>query len=451
MKPPFMQACWKTLGLTGLGMLCAATGIPAAPGDTAAKPGWSLARCVEEGLRRSPRLAETAARRDGAEAAAAAARAGRWPTFGMRGNYAYVSETMSLRLGEMVASGLPEIQLGQNHSYDLQLAAEAPLFTGGALTGEIRSREAARWATDHELRADSLAVLHDIRQAYFGALGSAAREQAAQVAEERLRRHIGELEAAIEIGAATGEARIQALARLLQAEQRRIVARGDARTARLILGRWVGQSGVEIDPAGDLSASLLPPGTTPQAMAADVTLRPELAMLSARADQTRAQAAGARAAYFPSLVAQAALHEGRPGVDPIADEWTTYATAGLVLRWSLWEWGERDQRVESARAHVRAIEHQRAEVLDELAQALAVARVQWEAAVDQEAKATERLTLEQQRLHLVAGRYREGAATESERLDAEDDLAAAEIQLAEVRARVRLAEVEILRFAPVVR
>jgi len=407
---------------------------------------WTLARCTQEALRRSPRLSEGAARVSGAEAAAGEARAGRWPMLTARGSYGYISETMILPLGEKVFPGLPEIELGTNHSYDAQLAAEALLFTGGALSGRIRAQEAALRATRHELRADTLGLLRDVRSAFFTALGAEAQQGAAEVAEMRLRRHVEELTAAIEIGTASAEVRIQALARLRHAEQRRIGAAADARAARLVLGRWVGRAGSEIRPAGDLSATLLLPDLAGTASAVDAAARPELSALGERVAQSRAQASAARAGYLPTLVARAALHEGRPGIDFIEDEWMSYATAGLVLQWTLWEWGARGKRVEQARAQERAADERRAELTDRFAQALAVAQVHWQAAREQALKASERVELERRRLELVKGRYRDGAAMENERLDAEDDLAAAESELAASRARVRLTEVEILQF-----
>jgi len=445
-----LSGLWTAVALSLLGVLFAAPqSAPAADAPRTAQPelSWTLERCEREALSSSPRLAEAAARREGAAAAAAAARARRWPVLALQGGYSYVSEVMRLRLAEILSPGAPEIELGRNHAVDLQLSAEAPLFTGGALAGEIRAREAAGRAAHHEVRAESLAVLHDVRQAYFGALGAVARQQVEAVATERLRRHIEELDAAIEIGTGTPESRLQAFSRLRRAEQRAIAAEGETRAARLVLGHALGRAGSEVHPAGDLSRSLLPADSTARAPAIDAAARPELAALSALADRSRAATQAARADCFPSLVARAALHEGRPGVDPVADEWMSYATAGLVLRWSLWEWGARNRRLESARAEERAVAHRRTAALDGYVQALSIARAQWEAAQAQEAKAGERVALERQRRELVTGRYRDGAASESERLDAEDDLAQAESEWAAARARVRLAEADLLQFA----
>jgi outer membrane protein TolC len=102
--------------------------------------------------------------------------------------------------------------------------------------------------------------------------------------------------------------------------------------------------------------------------------------------------------------------------------------------------------VRQARATGRALEERRAELRQALRSGLDAARVLLRAAEEQCARAAERADLERQRLGFVEARFRQGIASESERLDAEDDLAAAEIDFAGAKAAVRLAEAEVLYF-----
>lgn len=408
-------------------------------------PQWTLEACVRAALNASPRLTETGARAGAAEAAASEARAQRWPHLSLRGGYAYISETMQMPLGKFVP-GLPSIELGTNHSYDVQLGAEVALFTGGALGERIAAREAAARASRHEQRADTLIVLREVRTAFFAALAAEAQARASELAEGRLARHIEDLQQRIAAGASSEEARTQAMARLREAQIRRAEALATARAARLDLGRRSGCPGEEIDPDGRLDRSLLPPGFSAETGADPAQDQPALRALAERMTQSRAQVAAARAGYYPTILAQASVHEGRPGVDPIADAWMSYATAGLALEWSVWEWGARANRVEQARAAERAARARHDDLSDHLIQALALARVRWESAREQAHTARERADLERRRLELVKGRYAGGAATETERLDAEDDLAEAETAQAAARARLRLSEVELLYF-----
>jgi outer membrane protein TolC len=62
-------------------------------------------------------------------------------------------------------------------------------------------------------------------------------------------------------------------------------------------------------------------------------------------------------------------------------------------------------------------------------------------------KTSERLSLEQRRFELVRGRYQIGTTSESEFLDAQDDLTSAELDRSAVAVRLRLAEAEWLNAA----
>lgn len=405
------------------------------------QPGWTLERCEREAFKTSHDLRASVFRVEGSEATAREARAVRWPALAVEGSYTRVSETMSLDLPPFGVFDPPEIEFGDGKTYDFHVALNAPLFTGGALRSRARAEEAALRAARCDLASDSLSLVHEVRRAYFAALGAEAEARVARVVESRLRRHLEELDAAVAVGALSEEARIQSLAHFREAQQERIGAEARAKAERLALGRWVGHPGEEVRPSRDLDEPLLD-SNGPWDGAIDA--RPDLSALAERIRQSEALVSAARAAFLPTVSAQLSYHHARPGIDPVANEWMQYGSGGIVLSWSLWEWGARSHRIRQARAAGRALEEQHSQLRDVLRTRLEVARVGLASAMERMEKATDRVELERRRLDLVKGRYRAAAASESERLDAEDDLAAAEIGLAAAVVRLRLAEAELL-------
>jgi outer membrane protein TolC len=411
------------------------------PEGAAPEGSWTLERCRDEALSASHRIASAGHEVDRAEAAAREAEAVRWPVLELGGSYAYASETMALSLNRYVPLDLPEVRFGDGNTYDVKLQLTAPLFTGGALRYRARAEAAGAEAAREDSSAANLRLVQEVRRAFYSALGAEAQAKAARVAEGRMRRHVEEIEGALRAGAASEENRVQALARFRQAEQLRTRAESFALGEKLGLGRLVGLPGRPIEPAGDLERSLLPDGIPGDTTA---KTRPELAALSARAARSEDLGRAARGAYFPTLAAQAAYHHAKPGVDAIENEWMQYGTVGVTLSWPLWEWGARSERVRAARASASALNEQRADLEDQLEAGREAARVRLRSAVDEEAKAAERVALEKRRSELVENRYRQGSASESEFLDAEDDRAAAEIDRALAAAAIRQAEAELL-------
>jgi multidrug efflux system outer membrane protein len=323
------------------------------------EPGWSLERCRAEALAASHALSASAREVDRSAAAAAEARAARLPTLDFGASYLYTSETMSLDLPVFDFLDMPGVRFGDGNAYDLKLQVSAPLFTGGALHHRARAWEAALAASERDLDAETLRLAHEVRRSYYVALGAGKQSEAARVAEGRLRRHVEVIETTLKAGGASEESRVQALARLRQAEQVRVRAEAAASVERINLGRLVGRPGEEIAPSDDFDASLLEAGAASDTA---VDARPEIAALTERIVQSDRMAKAARGAYYPALAAQAAYHHAKPGIDAIANEWMQYGNAGLTLSWPLWEWGARGDRVRQARATGRALEERRAEL-----------------------------------------------------------------------------------------
>jgi outer membrane protein TolC len=413
---------------------------PAEAGSPEAET-WTLTRLLDEARTASRLIAAKEREVERAEAVSRETAAASRPRFSFGGSYLYTSETMSFDLPSFGAFDPPEIRFGDGNTYDFKLDLSSPIFTGGTLFHQRRAGEAAARASKHALAAEDLRLSREVRRAYYGALGAEARAEAARIAEDRLRRHTGEIESAARVGMASEEQRVQALARLRRAEQARIRAEAEGRIERMNLGRLAGRPDEEIAPSGDLDGSLFPAGLPEEAT---VGARPELAAFSELAEQSARLERAAKGAYYPAIAAHAAVHHAKPGVDAIANEWMQYGTVGLTLSWPLWEWGARGERVRQARAAKGAIEEERAELRRNLESALHAARVRVESAREEHARAMERVDLEKRRVDFVRSRYREAAANESELLDALADLASAETELVLAKAGIRLAEAEIL-------
>ncbi len=416
----------------------AATAVPAAAGDTLR---LALAACLARAEAAAPSLAAARAQVDEQAAVAAEAAARRYPVVGLGGGYQYASEHMRRDL--VLGLGLPTrtLEFGDGHTADVNLGVSVPVFTGGELAAT-----AAAAGVGHEAalrRGDSarLELARGVRQTWCGALGRQAQVDAARLAVGRLARHLESVRAAGAAGAATEEARLRAAARLNLAEQRLTQAEAARDSAELALGRLVGQPGRAVVAAGDLATPLLADADAPGVALDD---RPDVAALALEQQRQRDLATAARGRLLPRVTADLRAHYGRPGVDALANDWMGYATAGVAVDWPLWDRGARSDRSRQAEARARWPAAQGSDLRDAIATMAAGARTALAAAATQERQAGERADLQRRLLAMVEGRLAQSAATETEYLDAQDDLAQAEVELALARTRLRLAETALL-------
>ena len=138
------------------------------------------------------------------------------------------------------------------------------------------------------------------------------------------------------------------------------------------------------------------------------------------------------------------MHYGKPGIEQVTNEWMDYATVGVRLSWTLFDWGARDSRTQQARAMQAAIGFGHSEAEQAWQTRFEAARIQLEAAKQDHRLASERVDLYLERLTLLTQRYQQGLATESERLDAEDELTMAKRNRLTAEAKIRLAETDLL-------
>lgn len=394
-----------------------------------------LDACLARAVTAAPALQAAAAAVDEAAAVEHEARARTLPVLGAGGAYQYTSEHMQKKI--TMAPGLPafSLEFGDGQVADLNLGLALPVYTGGELAHAAAAAAAGSRAASLREGSARLDLSRNVRQAFCVALARRDQLQASDLAVARLRRHLDAVGGARKAGGATDEACLRAEVRLNQATQRRRLAAAACDSAGLVLGRLVGAPGTVVGPLGDAAATLLPAGG--QATAAP---RADLAALAAEHDRQVELAASARGRLRPRVLADVRAHYARPGVDLLANDWMGYGTVGVSVDWPLWDGGARTARSSQAAARARWLEAQRRDLGEAVATAAATAASALAAARDQEAQAAERAGLQSRLLAMVEGRYAQQAATETEYLDAQDELTQAELELALARARVRLAE-----------
>jgi outer membrane protein len=406
---------------------------------------WSLNQCLDEALHNAPRLQVSQESAAAAKAAAEEGRVNRWPTFGITGAYGYTSETQQIEFPIQIPSfPSPKISFGDGNVYDLAATAKVPLFSGGALLEKSRADALAYEAARQDAAADTLKLIYDVRRAYFNALGADGRVNTAQLSVQRLQRHCDELNAAMAIGTVSKENGIAAASRLRQVESALILAEAEEHAAQLLLGSVVARPDEEIIPTGGLKDALV---DTAQLMFVPSDERAEVAALEFRIRQSQQLVRVSGSALLPTLSGTAAYHYGKPGVSPAKNEWMDYYTLGLNASWTLWDWQSRAHRVDQSRAALRGLQARKRDLQNALQaryrSAVTALRSAWPIYLN----AQERCTLEEQRLAMVERRLKQGMATESEYLDAHNDLSAAESDLAGATVRLRLAEVDVLNAA----
>lgn len=435
-----------------LGLLLLAT--PAAgqaPGDT-----LRLDALHDEVREIDPRARQLPLRERVTEARLRSLDAGWLPELRLRGEAGYQTDVpTAVSTGEdgALPGGL-RVPEPPKDRYEAALRVEQLLYDGGAIS-RGKSLARARAAEERsEIRASLYGLRGEVDRAFFAALLQQERRRQLELLLEDLESRQETLADRVRAGslvpaelAAVRAERIAARQRLREAESER---RAALDRLSLLLDREVATGTVlsvpELAPLADSLRRSLPaagPGAGNDGAAVPWSRRPEWQRLARLGERLRAEAALAEAETRPRASAFLEGAYGRPGLDFFDDSFSPYATAGVRVEWSFFDWGGSDAeararrlRAEMARAEQEAL----GEALRRRA-ASALRRIDW--LRDALASDDSLVALQEQRRRTALRQLQEGVLLPTEYIERRTDVFEARlrrrqhrVQLAESRARL---------------
>jgi outer membrane protein TolC len=423
----------------------------AAPGVAAAQDLTPLSLSLDEARTRavaaSHRLAEARARAAAADETVAIRDAADRAIVAAQGSY-----TRTNHVTEFVVptpGGLPRVLYPDApDNYRTRLDLQWPIYSGGRTDALERAARAEASAAAADVASAQADLRLEVTRAFWALVTARATADVLAQSLTRWESHVRDARERFKAGLtppneiASAEAQ-QSRQRMLLIEARNQRALASAELARLI--------GVDllqpIEPADALEASA--PSAAPLAglLAEARAMRNERRSLEQRVQAADLQRAAADAGRRPTVAVTGGLDYARPNlrIFPVAERWNESWDAGIAVRWPLWD-GNR-ARTEAAQAgRLADAARQRLAEFDSLL-ALEVQQRVLEIESGRAAipAADDAVRAAAEARRVVAERYRAGAGTESDVLDADVALLQAELDRTRTLAAVRLAEARLDR------
>jgi len=358
--------------------------------------------------------------------------ASRLPTIGANAQAQYQSQVVTLPL--QLPNGL-SLPVPPHDTYDAHVGAQQPIYdpTVSARRGVERAQLAA---SEAGVKTSTFALRQNVNDAYFSALLQQAQraEEESAVTDLEARRKVAASRVAQ--GTALPSETDMLDAELLRRRQAAAQLAASRDAALVVLSDLTGQQITSAD------ALVLPDLSAEVARAREnidtLHARPEYEQFERSRDVLAQQQSSLGAADLPRVSAFGRAGYGRPGLNPLAQEFSNYWLAGVQVEWTPWNWGttRRDREVLALQRQIvatnetafrqsvqRAIAHDVASI-DQLAQTL----------VDDDTI----VTLREKILRETGFRFSEGVVTSAEYVDRETDLLDA--RLSRATHRVQLAQ-----------
>jgi len=280
------------------------------------------------------------------------------------------AQAAAARVDEQRSAYLPDVDLraeaarGRSVLLDSERASDTRdvlLFDGGARRARVEGAEAALLEADFRHNTALQEVAITVQESYYELLGAQWLMKVAQETVKRTQHQLDLARARHEAGVVTRADVLRAETQRADAEWLLVQARNGVRISQGRLARTMGlpvHTAFEIVAlSGELQNQELP--RIEQLFDEAARQRPEMQAALARIAATRSEVAGSRAAYWPTL--SAGLSAGRKDTEfvPEEDEWS----AGLSLRFPLFDGFERGARTRRARADLARAMAEHADLL----------------------------------------------------------------------------------------
>lgn len=227
----------------------------------------------------------------------------------------------------MPGLNIPTISQDQ---YQATLELRQTLWDGGVTARRKDIQTAATQVEKQSTEVELYNLRNRINQSYFGILLADEQLRLNEVLQENLQARIAKMEAMVANGAATRASLYTLQAELLSAEQKEIEIQASRRASIENLGLLLQQELDENTEFSKPNENIPSPQTNIQ--------RPELTLFQYQNQLLAAHSDLIPATNLPKVSAFATGGYGRPGLNFLDNDFTTYAIIGVGLNWNLSNW-----------------------------------------------------------------------------------------------------------------
>jgi outer membrane protein len=401
---------------------------------------------VERALKTSHRIGEASARQDAAAADVQSKIAADRPTISLNGGYTRTNHVtpFGFPVNNPTTIIYPDIPDNWRSRVDLQW----PIYTFGRTDSLERAARGDASAAAKDVETARADIKLDATRAFW-ALATATEtvrvvEEALQLVQAHLRdvqnmRQVG-LVAPNDVSSVEAHvARERVL--LIEARNMRDVAEADLRRVTGIPP----ETAIALAP--DATAPTVGPAGAATLLAEATARRTERQALQARVGALGERRAAAAAGLKPIIALGAGYDYARPNpkIFPRAEKWMDSWDLSVNVSWSIWDFGRVRADVAQVVASKRALEERLAEFDSVLSFEVQQRRLELESAQASIAAAGEEVSAAAEARRVVTDRFKAGLVSNTEVLDAQQALLAAELDRTRAVASARLAQARLER------
>ncbi|MCM2312881.1 MAG: TolC family protein [Steroidobacteraceae bacterium] len=361
-------------------------------------------------------LAAVRSQAEAAQLDASAARAQRWPTLAVGGDYTWFDDAPAFDFSFTGLSITPPELFGGDDFAKGSATLSVPLFTGGRITSSIAAAEARGRGAGAQLRGAEQDVKLAVAEAYVDVLRARKALAVAASNVRTLEALVGDIGAMYERELVPRNELLAVQVALADARQNRLRAANGAEIAQAAYNRRLGEP---LDRVAEIEEQVPEPDALPPDLPSLVQLagerRTELAALDEQARAYGQLAKVERSRVLPQVGVSGGYHYLENQF--LDDE--EFAMAGVGFQWALFDGGQARKRAAAMERNRRASEEQRADAGSLVALQVRQAWLGVEETRQRVQVSADAVDQAEENLRIARERYGAGLGTQTQLLEAE--------------------------------
>jgi outer membrane protein len=404
---------------------------------------YTLEKCLEIAYGNNPSLKAMVSQVAVAEAQKKEAKANYFFTTTANGQAVYNSDYMIAEFPTPV--GVNRISFGGHEIYDFALNLQQPLFTGFQID---RLNDIARSSLASEKQKEKyqhLLLKYMITVSYYHLQTMMWFTEITETSKLQIMEHLEDITNMYQQGMMPKYEVIRVEYRLAEAEQNIVQAKNALYLARTELNNHMGAA-QDTNYTIAVDSAFIPGNyNLADLIAWGLQARADLDALRYQEQRAGHSVDLQKSAWYPRLYAFGNYHYGKPGVNPIVNEWMDYWSLGISLQWQIWNWGGRQARIEQAKLQQNGIQHTLVKLQQDIEKDIIDAYVKVSESADLVHLVGKELEQTQALYQYVRDNYREGMVNNSEFIDRQLELTRARLKKAQQIAQYHIAVANLER------
>ena len=377
-----------------------------------------LGKCIEMALRRNPGLVAARWDADAAGHSVDMAQSARLPELRATADYTdYINDQPLIAIG-----GDPRASRFTDDIASASLVVDVPIYTGGRITNRIEAAKLLRMASTHTLARTRKELVFNVTSMFYSILAQRHVIESVRFSRKALKEHLEQVKNLITNQKATKSDRLRTEVRLADVKEELARQRNALQVKLHTLRKLLGLSDLstELDPAGQLKfdAETSPDSNT--ALSAAYDARSDLAATRKKVKAQSRKLDVARAEYWPNITFQAA-YGPRWDVSHMSKA-EDAGRFGVGLSLPLFEGGRIRANVLKQKSELEAARQRLRQLKDQVQLEVRTAMENVSSAKERVQASQKAIEQGKESLRIERVKYRNGRASVTEVLDAQDDL-----------------------------